>query len=163
MIPLPFELAVIIDGSAAVAAVAMRAALRERRSASLRPQLPGRSREAAPLSAKAVPAGEAAGLAALISGVMTASGITTGLWMSGQARTACQSLVLAAAAVLIAGAGYAAGLRDRRVPPRFALPEQETADLGAQLLAQMYGQPPAPEPRRPRPGGQDGRSWPPPG
>lgn len=111
MIPLPFELAVIIDGSVAVVAVVVRAALRDHRSASPRPQLPGRSREAAPLPARAVPVGEAAGLAALISGVMTASGITAGLWMSGQARTACQSLVLAAAAVLVAGAGYAGGLR----------------------------------------------------
>lgn len=164
MIPAPFTLALIIDGSALAVAALVRAALRDRRPA---PQ--GRAPGAVPSDG---PGGdpEAAGLAAVIAGVVTGAGITAGLWTCGQARIAGQSLFLALAVVIVAGAAYAAGLRDHRAPAAAGpnsdlqpLQEQDTADLGAHLLALMYRQPATPEPRQPRHGGWDGGPWPPPG
>lgn len=160
MTPAPAVLAFIIDGSAAAVALLVRAALRGLRSAPPRGDPRCARPSVVPPPAGAVPDGEAAGLAAVIAGVVTGLGITAGLWICGQDRTASWALVLAAAAVLVAGAGYVGGLRDRRpsAPSWAGQPpsEQDTADLGAQLLAQMYGQPSGPEPPRPRRDGPPG-------
>lgn len=75
--------------------------------------------------------------------VIVAASVVAAVW----------ALILAAVLVAFTGAGYAAGLRDRQTsaaPGAEQAPcDQETVDLGARLLAQMYAQPCAPEPRRP--------------
>ena len=97
-------LAVVIVSAAAAAAVAARCVLRDSGSAG------GRQ-----------PGPETAGLVAVITAEATGAGITAGLWLDGQLRTAGWALILAAVLVAVAGAGYAAGLRSRRAP---ALPHR---------------------------------------